>query len=256
MRPDKVTDKGRGHMRRITIVAATTALIASGAALSGPARAADSSVDCGFGPGATWPVTVAVGESWTIANSSSTDPCSTITFGSSGVVTWTSSAGGGANPSSLDPSATFTVTGVSPGTMTLTLAGVSAYDDFVFTIIPRRTTATNTQVPPPPRVVDITLDAGVDARCTVSKMSANQTSWLTLPKASDCTPTANKPRATLLGWSTTAGFPVAIAEHQIDHGYAAYETKDNAGQITSLFIPAGGQTYLTWDNTLYAIWSA
>ena len=139
--------------------------------------------------------------------------------------------------------------------MTLALTLPSAIYDFVFTINPRSTSPAVSRPAVPPRVFQITLDPGARAQCTISALSADERSWLTLPTAQECTPPATKPKATLLGWSTTPDFPIAIAKRQVDNGYAAYETTDKDGLITSLFIPAGGQTYLTWNNTLYPIWS-
>lgn len=116
-------------------------------------------------------------------------------------------------------------------------------------------TPSGVSAPPPPAVFTLTWARDDGGYCTTESQSADEGSWITLPAVQDCTPPAKKPKASLLGWSTTPDFPIAIAKRQVDNGYAAYETTDKDGLITSLFIPAGGQTYLTWNNTLYPIWS-
>jgi hypothetical protein len=76
-----------------------------------------------------------------------------------------------------------------------------------------------------------------------------------LPEANDCTPPASKPNANLLGWATSPNFPVSIAKRQVDNGWGAYETFNDAGQLSGVFIPAGGATLISAAGKLYAIWS-
>jgi len=102
---------------------------------------------------------------------------------------------------------------------------------------------------------EIALTPTDGTTCVNSRESATGGVWLTLPGADDCTPPASKAGATLLGWSTTPDFPVAIAQRQVDNGWGAYETKNEAGQLTGVFIPAGGYTLLSNDTNLYPIWS-
>lgn len=106
---------------------------------------------------------------------------------------------------------------------------------------------------PPP--VDITVNVTAGYRCTTTLVSGNQGTWATLPVASDCTPPASKPNATLLGWATQANFPVAIAKRQVDNGWGAYETFDSTGQLTGVFIPVGNPTWLSSPGQIYSIWS-
>jgi len=47
-----------------------------------------------------------------------------------------------------------------------------------------------------------------------------------------------------------------IAKRQVENGWGAYETFDDTGRITSVFIPAGGVTFLNAQGNLYPIWSA
>ncbi|MCH9830052.1 MAG: hypothetical protein K0U31_00470 [Actinomycetia bacterium] len=90
--------------------------------------------------------------------------------------------------------------------------------------------------------------------CNTSAETTTGGSWVTLPAADNCTPPATQPNALLLGWSTTPDFPVAIAQRQVDNGWGAYEIFNDSGQITAVFIPAGGATNVTGQGNLYAIW--
>ena len=105
-------------------------------------------------------------------------------------------------------------------------------------------------------MLDLTLNpTETDATCSVAEVSGPRGSWVTLEAASDCTPPPSTPDATLLGWATDPDFPVDIAQRQVDNGWGAYETYNDDGQLTGVFIPAGGAASLTNSNTLHAIWS-
>jgi hypothetical protein len=91
--------------------------------------------------------------------------------------------------------------------------------------------------------------------CSKSSESARGGTWTTLPGASDCTPPATKPNAKLLGWATSPTFPIGIAKRQVDNGWGAYETFNADGQLTGVFIPAGGETLVSAAGNLYPIWS-
>jgi hypothetical protein len=41
----------------------------------------------------------------------------------------------------------------------------------------------------------------------------------------------------------------------VDNGWGAYETFNDAGQLSGVFIPAGGATLISAAGKLYAIWS-
>jgi len=106
-------------------------------------------------------------------------------------------------------------------------------------------------------ILELNLDpVETDASCSVAGVSGTRGSWVALEAASDCTPPPTNPDATLLGWATTPDFPVDIAQRQIDNGWGAYEIFNDNGQLTSVFIPAGGMTRLTASNNLYAIWGS
>jgi hypothetical protein len=40
----------------------------------------------------------------------------------------------------------------------------------------------------------------------------------------------------------------------VDNGWGVYEIFNDSGQITAVFIPAGGATNVTGQGNLYAIW--
>lgn len=100
--------------------------------------------------------------------------------------------------------------------------------------------------------------SGSDTACTGGNPSASSGSWLTLPSAEDCTQTGPKadPSAKLLGWATDPNFSVEIAKRQVANGWGAYETFNAEGQLTGVFIPAGGATFVSGSNNLYPIWSS
>jgi len=63
------------------------------------------------------------------------------------------------------------------------------------------------------------------------------------------------PSVNLLGWATFEGFPQDIADRQVANGWGAYETFDEDGNLTGVFIPAGGSTFISGATRLYPIWS-
>ena len=79
--------------------------------------------------------------------------------------------------------------------------------------------------------------------------------WAQLPRASACTPADTPSGSSLLGWATNADFPIDIAQRQVDNGWGAYETFNSDGQLSGVFIPAGGYTLVSNDTNLYPIWS-
>lgn len=102
---------------------------------------------------------------------------------------------------------------------------------------------------------ELSLTTSDGTACSRSSVSGTVGTWLALPSANACTPPASKPSAKLLGWATSPGFPVAIAKRQVDNGWGAYETFNSDGQLTGVFIPAGGSTLVSAAGNLYAIWS-
>lgn len=102
----------------------------------------------------------------------------------------------------------------------------------------------------------LTLEvAASGASCTGGNPSGVSGAWLTLPGADACTqtgPTA-KPGATLLGWATSANFPIARAQSQIDKHWGVIDEDING--VRMIFIPGGMATFVSGSNNLYPIWS-
>lgn len=87
------------------------------------------------------------------------------------------------------------------------------------------------------------------SECATQSGSALESAWLRLPTSADC----SRVGYTLLGWSTSSAFPVSVAKSQFDKGWGAID--DTFDGVRMIFIPAGGSTLLSGDNTLHAIWS-
>lgn len=113
------------------------------------------------------------------------------------------------------------------------------------TIVARSTSS------PPPQVLDLTLFPGDEAVCSVSDVSGVEGTWTSVPDSTSC----SKAGETLVGWATSEGFPVDIAQRQVDNGWGAYEIFGASGALSAVFIPAGGSTMLSAPGRLYAIWS-
>jgi len=83
--------------------------------------------------------------------------------------------------------------------------------------------------------------------------------WVRLPSASECSesPAARASgNSQLLGWATSADFPVDLAAEHAATSENALELTDDDGRLTAVFIPAGGWTHVTGANTLFPIWSS
>lgn len=106
-----------------------------------------------------------------------------------------------------------------------------------------------------PQTFELSLTPNDGTVCAKSSESGSAGAWMALPGANDCKPPATKPNAKLLGWATTPNFPVAIAKRQVANGWGAYETFNADGQLTGVFIPAGGSTLVSAAGNLYAVWS-
>lgn len=77
--------------------------------------------------------------------------------------------------------------------------------------------------------------------------------WLSLPSTDDCSSTTRS-GAKLLGWSTSANFPVAMAQSQVTKGWGAIDEVING--VRMIFIPAGQATSVSGPNSLYPIWAS
>lgn len=108
--------------------------------------------------------------------------------------------------------------------------------------------------PAPTETLTLAVEAS-GATCTGGNPSGTSGSWLTLPSADQCTqsgPTA-KADARLLGWATSADFPIARAQAQIDKQWGVIDEEING--VRMIFIPAGMATFVSGSNNLYPIWS-
>lgn len=108
---------------------------------------------------------------------------------------------------------------------------------------------------PAPVEVSLSLDlATSDASCTEGSAATGVAgAWLTLPGADDCSSVTN-PDANLLGWSTSANFPVELAQSQVDKGWGAID--DTFDGVRMIFIPAGQATFVSGPNSLHPIWAS
>ncbi len=104
-----------------------------------------------------------------------------------------------------------------------------------------------------------TLSLAVEASgatCTGGNPSGTSGSWLTLPGADQCSqsgPTA-KAGSKLLGWATSANFPIARAQAQIDKKWGVIDEVIDGQRM--IFIPGGMATFVSGSNNLFPIWSA
>ncbi len=101
--------------------------------------------------------------------------------------------------------------------------------------------------------VEVTLAREHGVECTRSTLSGSIGTWISLPATHDCTVAAGRPNTRLLGWATSPNFPVAIAKRQVGNGWGAYETFDDNGRLTGVFIPSGGSTLLSAPGKLFPI---
>jgi DNA-binding beta-propeller fold protein YncE len=118
-------------------------------------------------------------------------------------------------------------------------------------------------VPPAPStasdgtpIYTLQLSTGPDARCSTAELIARRNTWTELPPSDACSASQDNAEAVLLGWATSADFPLEIARRQVDNGWGAYETFNDIGQLSGVFIPAGGATLVSAPATLHAIWSS
>lgn len=132
---------------------------------------------------------------------------------------------------------------------------ISGTNTFVpFISLSTTTTPTPTLAATPPPTYTLTLDPGAGATCASPKASAISGTWLSLPGARDCTASATRQSASLLGWSTSPLFPVARAKIQTENGWGAFDGPIDG--VRMIFIPAGKATFVSGDNTLYGIWAS
>jgi len=106
----------------------------------------------------------------------------------------------------------------------------------------------------PAAVVDVTLDQITSEVLRTWASTATLGSWKQLPESSEITGVDENAGKTFLGAATTPDFPVDIAQRQVDNGWGPYETFNEDGDLTSVFIPAGKPMNINGPTRLYAIW--
>ena len=109
--------------------------------------------------------------------------------------------------------------------------------------------------PAAPATVDITLDQVTSEVLRTWASTATVGSWKQLPESSAIVGVDENAGKTFLGAATTSNFPVDIAQRQVDNGWGPYETLNEDGDLTSVFIPAGKWMNINGPTRLYAIWS-
>ena len=106
-----------------------------------------------------------------------------------------------------------------------------------------------------PVEVSLSLDlAASGASCKEGSAATGvMGAWMYLPAADDCSSTTN-PGAKLLGWSTSANFPVERAQSQVDNRWGAIDEVFDG--VRMIFIPAGEATFVSGPNSLHPIWAS
>jgi hypothetical protein len=175
----------------------------------------------------------------------------------SGAITWALTSGVGVCTLSIT-----TVTAIAPGlcVLTVTIAADSTYETAsssvtITVVTPGGEGGMSSTPTAAPQIFELSLAPEDGTVCSKSSEAGTFGTWLALPGANDCTPPAIKPNAKLLGWATSPDFPVAIAKRQVDNGWGAYETFNDSGRLTGVFIPAGKAAFLSGPGKLYTIWS-
>ena len=239
-------------MRRL-VVAVSSAAVVLGGLVFAPSSAASPttvSVTCDFFGLHTSPTAVSA-TSGDIITLHATNP-GTFSATLLGVT--------GSSTFSIAADENYTVTSSSGGSITISTGmGLCASQTAVLTIVGPSPSPSGGSASQESTAVIETLALAVEANgasCTGGSPTGYAGAWLTLPSADQCTqtgPTA-KAGATLLGWSTNANFPVALAQSQVDKHWGAID--DTFDGVRMIFIPAGMATFVSGSNTLYPIWSA
>jgi len=152
--------------------------------------------------------------------------------------------------------ATFTIAAAGPFLVNLNSGGCLSSTPSYTIVVSIGSGGGDSSVSAAPRTETLSINTEASgATCANSGVSGDFGTWITLPAANDCTPPPSKPGATLLGWATSPDFPVEIAQRQVSNGWGAYETFNADGQLTGVFIPAGGATFLSGSGNLFPIWS-
>ena len=240
-------------IRRTGITAAVVALAGAGLVAAPPASATPFDAECGDNA-TTASITLSPGDTFQVTNVTTSSEACEI-GGAQGLLN---------NPSIVvlpGDTETYTIkSSATPGT------GVVTFKHYGSPPVGLTLTITvvagggggggDTAVSVP---VAMSLSLGADAGgavCAEGSFEQGMSgTWMRLPAQGDCS-LPSRPNAKLLGWSTSASFPVAIAQRQADHKWGTYEMVDADGTVTAIFIPAGWGTFVTSANDLYPVWSA
>ena len=235
------------------IVCLAVLVVSAGIVEVGPARAAASpsnlDVNCTTGAANAYDQTFtgSVGDTFTLTNLNGSFACVVSAY--SGVVT-----ASGLNGSDEFQVAPVTFTMVASGSFYLNYnAGRANRSTITVVAVPASAPASSS--PGATQTFDLSITPTDGTTCSNTSPSGTSGTWITLPGTNDCTVPPTKSGATLLGWATTPNFAVDIAQRQVDNGWGAYEIFNADSQLTGVFIPAGGATFLSAAGKLYPIWS-
>lgn len=246
-------------VKRLAIGLSAAAIAVLG--ISAPAQAVGPTLGCGMGGSSS---TNAYGQVGTTYTYTIISVCNRITVNSlSGTLTYN-----GTTYTSGTTNATFTVVAGQD----LTLVAAAGTTDIVLTQSPNFTSlpgwaaqitltasgggggGSSSSATTTPHTLSLEVAAS-GASCTSGNPSGVSGSWLTLPGADTCSqsgPTA-KAAATLLGWSTSANFPIARAQAQIDKHWGVIDEVIDGTRM--IFIPGGMAVFVSGPNNLYPVWS-
>lgn len=167
-------------------------------------------------------------------------------------------AGTASNPLwAMGTSWTFIVTSSSGGTISMTPgAGPCTARSAVSTFTAGGGGSSSSFTPAPGAETLSLAVASSGATCTGDNPTGYAGSWLTLPRADQCSQSGptSKLGAKLLGWATSASLPVDRAQAQIDKKWDVIDEVID-GQLM-ICIPGGMATFVSGSNNLFPIWSA
>lgn len=114
-------------------------------------------------------------------------------------------------------------------------------------------TPSNTTAPDSPltQTLDLLFDTSGGVNCNAPLISGSFGVWVQLPSADICTLPTDQSALTLLGWSTNPNFPRQVAQEQVHSGWGAIDAEYGGQRM--IFIPAGGYTFMSGNNQLFAI---
>jgi hypothetical protein len=151
-------------------------------------------------------------------------------------------------------SAPCNVSSGSLATLTVVSGGTIALGSRTFTINAGGGGGSSSSASASPQTLTLQVAAS-GASCVGGDPSGVAGSWLTLPGADQCTHTGSTVTsgATLLGWSTSANFPRARAQAQVDKRWGVIDEVIDG--VRMIFIPGGMAVFVSGPNNLYPVWS-